>query len=349
MKKINTIGRYRNGMKKIVISAMLAILILLFSIMGIAHSLKFKSDTSSVGKDNDYIKWIDYTVPALAMQDALTLDTETYRSEHHYRFSDILAYFASRNGGDFSEYGKNSIKNLRTALTENPDIDSLSPNKKLYEYYKEAYRAVLGGMVGEYIEVKVSPDGTETREEKYGLRVFSPLADGYWYQDYDDFGASRSYGYKRSHLGHDMLGSTGTPVIAVESGYVEACGWNQYGGWRIGIRSFDGQRYYYYAHLRKGHPYNDIYEGKIVNAGEVIGYLGMTGYSAKENVNNINIPHLHYGLEIIFDPSQKDGYNQIWVDLYEMTKFLSHNRVKTFKKDNERYSEIYCIYTETPD
>ena len=36
-----------------------------------------------------------------------------------------------------------------------------------------------------------------------------------------------------------MMGQVGTPVIAVESGYVEALGWNQYGGWRIGIRSFD--------------------------------------------------------------------------------------------------------------
>ncbi len=52
------------------------------------------------------------------------------------------------------------------------------------------------------------------------------------------------------------MGSIGTPVIAVEGGVVEALGWNQYGGWRIGIRSFDGQRYYYYAHLRRDHPFH---------------------------------------------------------------------------------------------
>ena len=32
-------------------------------------------------------------------------------------------------------------------------------------------------------------------------------------------------------------GSIGTPIVAVESGYIEALGWNQYGGWRVGIRS----------------------------------------------------------------------------------------------------------------
>ena len=44
------------------------------------------------------------------------------------------------------------------------------------------------------------------------------------------------------------MGSIGTPIIAVESGTIEHLGWNQYGGWRIGIRSNDKKRYYYYAH-----------------------------------------------------------------------------------------------------
>jgi hypothetical protein len=56
-------------------------------------------------------------------------------------------------------------------------------------------------------------------------------------------------------LGNDLLGSVGAPIIAVEDGYIEALGWNQYGGWRIGIRTHDMKRYYYYAHLRKDHPF----------------------------------------------------------------------------------------------
>ena len=66
--------------------------------------------------------------------------------------------------------------------------------------------------------------------------------------------------------------------------------------------SLDGKKYYYYAHLRKNHPYAaGLTEGAKVTAGDVIGYLGMTGYSTKENVNNINVPHLHFGLQLIFD------------------------------------------------
>lgn len=129
----------------------------------------------------------------------------------------------------------------------------------------------------------------------------------------------------------------GTPIIAVESGYVEAIGWNQYGGWRIGIRSFDGKRYYYYAHLRQNYPYREqLKEGDVVTAGDVIGYMGHTGYSTKENVNNINTVHLHFGLQLIFDESQKEGNNEIWVDCYNLTRFLYKNRSTVQKVGESR-------------
>lgn len=81
------------------------------------------------------------------------------------------------------------------------------------------------------------------------------MPPGYGYSHCDDFGVGRSYGFRRKHLGNDLMGGLGTPIIAVESGVVEALGWNQYGGWRVGIRSADSRRYYYYAHLQKGRPH----------------------------------------------------------------------------------------------
>ena len=90
-----------------------------------------------------------------------------------------------------------------------------------------------------------------------------------------------------------MMGQIGTPIIAVESGYVEALGWNQYGGWRIGIRSFDKKRYYYYAHLRQKSPFQKgLKEGSVVTAGDVIGYMGHTGYSKKGGQQDHN-PQSH--------------------------------------------------------
>lgn len=189
----------------------------------------------------------------------------------------------------------------------------------------------------------VAPEPEKIWVTKYGLKGFSPIARHYYYTDFDDFGVSRSYGFKRQHLGHDMMGSVGSPIIAAESGYVEALGWNQYGGWRIGIRSFDGKRYYYYAHLRKNFPYNKSLEvGSVVTAGDVIGYLGRTGYSTKENTNNISTSHLHFGLQLIFDESQKEGNNEIWVDCYALTKFLYRNRCETVKNlETKEYSRVF--------
>ena len=222
-------------------------------------------------------------------------------------------------------------------------MQSLTENMKYYAYYLEAYTAVLGGMVGAYEIEEPAEDGSVSWVTKYGLKAFSPIAKNFPYQDYDDFGVSRSYGYRRQHLGHDMMGQVGTPVIAVESGYVEAIGWNQYGGWRLGIRSFDKKRYYYYAHLRKNYPYHkSLKEGSIVQAGDVIGYLGRTGYSRTENTNNIDEPHLHFGLQLIFDESQKEGNNEIWIDCYELIRFLAINRSETVKKEGTKeWTRVY--------
>ena len=140
-----------------------------------------------------------------------------------------------------------------------------------------------------------------------------------------------------------MMGQTGTPIIAVESGTVEALGWNQYGGWRIGIRSFDGKRYYYYAHLRQNYPfYRTLEEGSTVTAGDVIGYMGHTGYSTKENTNNIDVTHLHFGIQLIFDESQKEGNGEIWIDCYDLVRFLSHNRSEVEKEEGTKdWKRIY--------
>ena len=305
---------------------------------------KNSSDTVIAVSADGYIKWVDFNVTAEILKTALACDLDSYEksktdpSVHHAELSVLVALCAAKYGGEFSRAKASDIKGFAERIMSGEKPEDISSSKHL-NYFLEAYEAALGGFVGKYA---VTENGI--LYERYGLKVFSPVAAGYYYNHYDDFGASRSYGYRRRHLGHDLLGSVGTPIVAIESGYVEAFGWNQYGGWRIGIRSYDGKRYYYYAHLRKGHPYNDIYEGKQVNAGEVIGYLGMTGYSSKEDVNNIDTPHLHYGIQLIFDKSQKDGVNQIWLDLYELTKFLAaHRSVVAYDKSSGDFNAVSPI------
>ncbi len=335
-------------------TAYFSFLILIFVVVAALTPAAVYTTAKSDETEKQFIKWVDFSVPYEALDAALDVDIKTHTQEGQTAISwiDILAYLAAKNGGDFSRFKKSDIKTLTETLQkENTTIDQLGEKLKNYAYFKEAYTAVLGGFVGQYtIEVPDSENkGEKKTVSRYGLKAFSPIAKGYGYSHFDDFGASRSYGYKRKHLGHDMMGSVGTPIVATESGIVECVGWNQYGGWRIGIRSFDKKRYYYYAHLRKDHPYNDMYEGKIVTAGDVIGYLGMTGYSTKENVNNINTPHLHYGLQLIFDEkTQKDGTNQIWLNLYAITKLLERNRSAVYRADKE-FERLYQMFTPETD
>jgi len=286
-----------------------------------------------VTADSNFIKWVEFHVTCEAMAAAYDLDVETYKDEIHLDWIELLSYVGAKTGGKFD---KNSVREIRKAAEKiqsgETTMEELTQDMEYYDYYLEAYSAVLGGMVGEF---SMMEDGSWHRY--YGLKAFSPIAAGFDYSHYDDFGSSRSYGYSRPHLGHDMMGLIGTPIVAVESGYVEALGWNQYGGWRIGIRSFDGKRYYYYAHLRQNYPYAEgLKEGSVVTAGDVIGYMGHTGYSAKENVNNIKTVHLHWGLQLIFDESQKESDNEIWIDCYELTKFLYRNRSKAAKVGDSR-------------
>ena len=302
-----------------------------------------KWEMNEESDEKEFIRWMEFTPTKEALQTAYDWDVETVSDAIHIDWITLLAYGAVKGGGKFDKKVIRAMNEYAEAVRSGEkDMEELE-EMKYYPYYHEILSAVLDGMVGNY-RIEVSDDeGNVTWQDCYGLKAFSPIAKGFYYNDYDDFGTGRSYGYKRRHLGHDMMGQIGTPIIAVESGYVEALGWNQYGGWRIGIRSLDKKRYYYYAHLRQNYPYAEgLEEGSYVTAGDVIGYMGHTGYSATENVNNIDVTHLHFGMEIIFDESQKDSDNEIWIDCYELTKFLYQNQSAVEKiGDTREWKRVY--------
>ncbi|WDM02775.1 M23 family metallopeptidase [Alicyclobacillus cycloheptanicus] len=131
--------------------------------------------------------------------------------------------------------------------------------------------------------------------DQYGLhptRHCFPLAKRYNYTVKYTFGAGRSFGGRRRHEGVDIFADYGTPVLACSTAYVEVKGWNPFGGWRIGLRDTNNV-YYYYAHLSsyaKG-----IHIGDVVQPGQVIGYVGNTGYGPPGTAGRFP-PHLHFGM-----------------------------------------------------
>lgn len=321
-----TVTLNKKAVKKIIIALLAGLFAILIAIYCRGHeSISTAANTSS---DKKFIKWLEFNASYEALYDSMQCDIQTNTDEYPVSQVDILAYLASKYGNDFSRYSKKDVDAFMLRIKNGESIEDICTSK-YFDYYRQAYGAVIGNFLN------------DRKDGGYGLNVYSPIAYGFDWNHYKDFGASRSYGFKRKHLGNDILGSIGTPIIAVEDGTVEALGWNRYGGWRIGIRSFDKKRYYYYAHLRKGHPYvKTLKEGDTVNAGQVIGYLGMTGYSTKENVNNINIPHLHFGMQIIFDESQKDGNGEIWIDVYNIVELLKQNSSKVIKNTQTGEYEV---------
>lgn len=277
-----------------------------------------------VKAESGYIKWIDFNIQSTTLNEVYELDVKTHKEKVHYKFVEILSYLAVKNGNRFNHKKDTAnLKKLINRLDNGETMQNIIGDNKYYKYYLEAYSAVFAEHIGYY---------TDGKDINYGLKAYFPFAKGYWYSGGDDFGNSRNYGFKRVHLGHDMFGSIGTPIIAVEGGIVTEFGWNRFGGWRIGIRSLDNLRYYYYAHLRKDKPYpKGLEKGSIIEAGEVIGYLGVTGYSFRENKNMKTKPHMHFGLQLIFDKSQEDGNGEIWINVYDIVKFLAKNKASVQK------------------
>lgn len=288
-------------------------------------ALALAAAPTAYAEEKEYIKWMDFKPTVEVLNQAYNYDVNSAAKPVKINWIELLSYTACKNGNKFSNKKSAEMDKLVKRLEKGEKLEDITSNMKYYNFYLERYNAVLSEFVGNF-----EKDG----QLRYGLKAFCPIAKSFWFNHYNDFGNSRSYGYKRRHLGNDLMGSVGTPIIAVEGGIVEELGWNKYGGWRIGISSFDKKRYYYYAHLRKNKPYADNLEkGMHIKAGQLIGFLGNTGYSKKENVNmKSNKPHLHFGIQIIFDESQRTGAKEIWIDPYNIIEFLKKNRVSVGKE-----------------
>lgn len=140
----------------------------------------------------------------------------------------------------------------------------------------------------------------------------------------DGWMEKRTYGGDRSHEGCDIMGNRMPrgfyPVVSITDGTVERIGWLEKGGWRIGVRAPSGA-YFYYAHLYRYEK--EWQEGDTVKAGELLGYMGDSGYGVEEGtVGNFEV-HLHLGIYI-----KTDHYSELSINPYWILKYLEKNRQK---------------------
>jgi len=91
-----------------------------------------------------------------------------------------------------------------------------------------------------------------------------------------------SQGYWSRHRAIDIASWEGAPVVAADSGYVVAAGWDDSGYGRMVIIDHGNGFQTLYAHLRKFY----VKVGQSIAKGEALGEVGTTG--------NASGPHLHF-------------------------------------------------------
>jgi murein DD-endopeptidase MepM/ murein hydrolase activator NlpD len=101
----------------------------------------------------------------------------------------------------------------------------------------------------------------------------------------DSFGGPRPNVPGGWHHGEDIFAAAGTPLLAVADGTLHTIGFTKIGGYRLWLRDTQGNEFYY-AHLSAYSPL--AVEGRSVQAGDVIGFVGDTGDADGGS------PHLHF-------------------------------------------------------
>jgi murein DD-endopeptidase MepM/ murein hydrolase activator NlpD len=136
------------------------------------------------------------------------------------------------------------------------------------------HEAVPGG------PVLVSPEvSAQLSAAGYVFPIFGTVSFG------DSFGGPRPGIPGGWHHGEDIFAPEGAPILAVADGTIHTVGFIKLGGYRLWLRDDLGNQFYY-AHLSAYSPL--AIEGKRVEAGDVIGFVGDTGDA------DGGAPHLHF-------------------------------------------------------
>lgn len=92
-------------------------------------------------------------------------------------------------------------------------------------------------------------------------------------------------------------------IVSMTDGTIENIGWDEVGGYHVGIRS-EGGAYFYYAHLHEMPKH--IKKGEKIGAGEYIGLMGNTG---------------SIGIALLTKENKK-----LWINPYPILQYLEKNK-----------------------
>jgi peptidoglycan LD-endopeptidase LytH len=139
----------------------------------------------------------------------------------------------------------------------------------------------------------------------------------------DSWGATRTYGGLREHKGTDILSKKNVrgkiPIVSMTDGVVEKMGWNNLGGYSVGIRT-ESQNYFYYAHFSSFTE--NIEVGQKVLAGDILGYMGDTGYGEEGEKGQFPV-HLHIGIRVVTELTNEE----MWINPYPFLRYIENNKI----------------------
>ncbi len=280
---------------KIVINILVLIVIILI-ILYIKNS--FIDDYKQLKTDRQHIS-------AFAIPERSILVLKELSDKYKIDFSETLSLYSLDNG-----FFEDIVETPTLVELEENFLSNLDQIKNKYKKVYPAYALFIKNILDD-------------------LRYF-PVPDTfsgkfYDYNFNDSWGAKRNYNGARIHEGTDIMDAKNIrgyiPIVSMTDGVIENMGWNEYGGFRIGIRT-ENKNYFYYAHFDSFNE--NIKKGDSIKAGQLLGFMGDTGYSKKEGtVGNFSV-HLHVGIS----PETKIFSDEFWINPYpfliliEDTKFV---------------------------
>lgn len=203
------------------------------------------------------------------------------------------------------EIQTNNLVNLQQIAKEQKDQKQqiLAQTKSQEQFYADQIKELdkkqseISAVIDESeYKLRSTFDPTLLPLKRHGVLDF-PIDSPYITQCYGPTKfAARAYRSK-SHNGLDFGGPIGTPILAADSGIVDATGnndrgtsrWSKFQYGKHIVIKHDNNLATLYAHLSK----IIVVKGQRVNKGDVIGYLGNTGYAFG--------PHLH--LTVLWAPT----------------------------------------------
>ena len=183
--------------------------------------------------------------------------------------------------------GKNGLKEVTTEITYIDGYETernVSSETVLVE--PVSAKVVVGSLRSSSSPYNFNGSGSNSTESNVGGYIW-PVNGGYI--------SCPIWGYS-GHTGTDIAADAGTTIWAAKSGTVTYAGWSNGYGYNILIDHGDGTKTRY-AHCSS----LAVYSGQQVSQGQVIGYVGRTGWATGN--------HCHF--EIISGGSYLDARNYI--------------------------------------